>query len=343
MQLPRQITAPEFGEVNVSTEGGKTKVRLTILMKPDGDDAMGWQTGLALDASQSMRGRYGRSAQGQLPPAVEAQYEKRGWVEHKHRDGGPVKTYRKEALQDAFQKGYLRYTENIMEPKARDLIAYLAREVDADGGTTVIYWAGGDDGSDIEVLGDVTEAEVATLEVRGPKQVPFGDGTVLTPAVQYFVKRFKDAKYGMYVFLTDGALDDLDEVKAYTTRLARDIESGKRNPVKCILIGIGDQVKEAQMEELDDLDTGTDVDIWDHKIAEEMTDLVQLFSEPIKKNMKVAASARVYDSRGGVVANFPRGLNAEVEFTMAMGHTWFELEVPGLPQRIRQTVVPPRK
>jgi hypothetical protein len=33
------------------------------------------------------------------------------------------------------------------------------------------------------------------------------------------------------------------------------------------LVGIGDAINESQMEELDDLESGTDVDIWDHKIA----------------------------------------------------------------------------
>jgi hypothetical protein len=37
-----------------------------------------------------------------------------------------------------------------------------------------------------------------------------------------------------------------------------------------VLIGVGRDVSEYQMRELDDLDTGTDIDLWDHKIASEM-------------------------------------------------------------------------
>ena len=72
---------------------------------------------------------------------------------------------------------------------------------------------------------------------------------------RYFVDRFRDAPWGFYVFITDGELHDLDEVKAYSTRLARDIAAGRRNPLKFVLIGIGPSVNETQMEELDDLDT----------------------------------------------------------------------------------------
>ena len=78
---------------------------------------------------------------------------------------------------------------------------------------------------------------------------------------------FADARNGMYIFITDGELNDLEEVKRYTVKLCKDIQAGRRNPLKCVLIGLGENINEGQMEELDDLDSGTDVDIWDHKIA----------------------------------------------------------------------------
>ena len=64
----------------------------------------------------------------------------------------------------------------------------------------------------------------------------------------------------MDVFLTGGAIIDLPHVKEDATKLARDIAAGRRNPVKCVLVGVGDKIDERQMEELDDLDTGTGVD-----------------------------------------------------------------------------------
>ena len=63
-QLPSSMVAREFGEVNVRRQGGEVEVNFTILMEPDGDMAEGWQTGVALDASASMKGWFGRGLRG---------------------------------------------------------------------------------------------------------------------------------------------------------------------------------------------------------------------------------------------------------------------------------------
>jgi hypothetical protein len=337
--LPSSMTAKEFGKVYVRQEGQRCHVEFTIWMPElDGTLAEGWQTGVALDGSASMKGWYGRHLKGQVPPDYISKYEKEGWVQNREEDGCRVKTFRKEAYQDAIQRGFLSFTENIVEPLARDFIAYLAGQLDAKGGTTVIYWACGD-GRAYEVLGDFTESECKTLGIQGPKKVPFGEGTYLRPAVQYFVDRFVDASRAMYVFLTDGRLDDLEDLKQYTTSLAKAIESGKQNPVKCVLIGVGDKVDEDQMEQLDDLDTGTDVDIWDHKIAKEMRDLSEIIVELVDENRIVAPTATVLDAGGQIVQRFADGLPARAEFTMPASSEHFVLEVGG--REIKQSVVIP--
>jgi hypothetical protein len=248
--------------------------------------------------------------------------------------------FQKDAYDDAIRRGFLKMTNNIVEPLAREFIAYLAGNLDADGGTTVIYWACGD-GAGFEVVGDFTESQCRTLDVRGPGTVGFGTGTRLTPAVKYFVDRFRDAERGMYVFITDGKLDDLEEVKRYTTELAREIEAGRRNSVKCVLIGVGSDVEEGQMEELDDLDTGTDVDVWDHKIAADMRALVEIFAEVVDESQIVAPTGTIYDSGGNVVKTYSDGVPAKLNISLPPSAQWFELEVLG--QRIRQTVVLPTK
>jgi len=335
-QLPSSMVAQEFGEINVRRVGNQFEVDFTVLMEPQGSGAEGWQTGVALDASASMKSWYGRGVEGKIPPEVQAAYARRGWVEEKVTDGRRVNTFHPDARQDAINKGYLRKSKNQIEPLAREFIAYLAGNLDADGGATVIYWACGD-GAAYEVAGDFTAQQCATLAINGPRDVPFGNGTRLVPALQYFVDRFTDAERGMYVFLTDGRLDDLQTVKRYTTKLAEAIAAGRRNPVKCVLIGVGDQIDEGQMEELDDLDTGTDVDIWDHKIAREMRGLVEIFAEVVDENQIVAPTANIYDAKGRVVKAFTDGLPAKASFTMPSSSPWFELEVGG--ERIRQSVV----
>src|SRR5947209_11124846 len=231
----KKVVEP-FGEVNVHPgPGGRQRVTATILMEPHKEGA---QTGVALDGSASMAALYGVDPGG----------------------GGFLATL--------FGR---KKPANEVTPVAQRVCAYLARKIDADGGTTCIYWATGPGGGRIEVVGDLT-ADDAERHVFGPPR-DFGTGTQLLPAVEYFVDRFEKAPWGFYVFITDGELHDLDEVKAYSARLARDVAARRRNPLKFVLIGVGPSVNEAQMEELDDLETGTDVDLWDHKLPAEMPQL----------------------------------------------------------------------
>src|SRR5262249_10796848 len=191
---------------------------------------------------------------------------------------------------------------NEVTPVAQQICAYLARKIDADGGTTCIYWATGPGGSEIEVVGDL-RAEQAERHVFGPPK-DFGTGTQLLPAVRYFVERFRDAPWGFYVFITDGELHDLDAVLSYSKRLAMEIAAGRRNPVKFVLISVGSDVNETQMEELDDLDTGTEIDLWDHKLASEMRVLQEIFAEVVDKHARVADNGRILDPQGRVVKDF---------------------------------------
>jgi len=330
------MVAREFGEVNVRRRGPSLEVNFTVLMEPQGDLAEGWQTGVALDASASMKNSFGRGLRGYVPDDVVRQYRRKGWVEKIDQDGRRVVSYQPQAYEDAVAKGYLFFTPNLVEPLARDFISYLASNLDEDGGTTVIYWAC-DDGAAYEVLGDFTADQVRALPFAGPKDKDFGNGTHLLPAVRYFVDRFRDAKRGMYLFLTDGRIDDLAEVKRYTAQLCREIASGRRHPVKCVLIGVGEQIDESQMEELDDLQTGTDVDVWDHKIAKEMRAVVEIFAEVVDENQIIAEQARILDADGRQVKRFEDGMPAKVSFVMPATSAWFELEVNG--QRVRQPVV----
>jgi hypothetical protein len=282
-----------FGEVNVyPAAGGKARVVATILMEPHKEGA---QTGIALDGSGSMSKLYGvEDGSRVLSPIF----------------GGPKKLH------------------NEVTPVAQKVCAYLARKIDADGGTTCIYWAVGPGGGEIEVVGDL-RADEAERHVFGPPR-DFGTGTQLLPAVRYFVDRFRSAPWGFYVFITDGELHDLDAVKDYSTRLAREIAARRRNPVKFVLIGVGPSVNETQMEELDDLDTGTGIDLWDHKLAAEMRVLQEIFAEVVDKNARVADHGRILDPQGRVVKNYEGvGLPAYLEFEMPAGAEYFTLEVNG--------------
>jgi hypothetical protein len=333
--IPSNLTAEPFGKVRILRDSNSLRVDFSILMEPQGQQAEGWQTGVALDASASMRGWYGRALEGKVPEDVVRDYESKGWVENRHEDGRKVKSFQKNAYEDAIQKGHLKFSQKVIQPLAQEFIAYLASKLDANGGTTVVYWACGK-GEAVEVVGDFTEEQCRLLDIQGPRSLGFGYGTMLVPAVRYFVERFVNAKRGMFVFITDGKLDDLDDVKKFTTTLARSIHSGTRNPVKCVLVGVGTEIDESQMEQLDNLDTGTGVDIWDHKIATEMRGLVEIFSELVSENQIVAPTAAIYDSAGNLVKRFADGLPARAVVDLPPATEWFEIEVGG--KRIRQAI-----
>jgi hypothetical protein len=288
----KKVVEP-FGEVNVYPgAGGKVRVVATILMEPHKEGA---QTGIALDGSGSMAKLYGVDDGSRVLSPI---------------FGGPKKR------------------NNDVSPVAQKLCAYLARKVDADGGTTCIYWATGPGGGSIEPVGDLT-ADQAEKHVFGPPK-DFGTGTQLLPAVRYFEERFRSAPWGFFIFITDGELHDLDEVKAYSVRLAREVAARRRNPLKFVLIGIGADVNESQMEELDDLDAGVPVDLWDHKLAAEMRMLEEIFAEVVDKNARVADNGRILDPRGSLLKNYESGgLPAFLEFEAPAGAAYFTLEVNG--------------
>lgn len=288
-----------FGEVNVfPAENNMTRVVATILMEPYKEGA---QTGIALDGSGSMQKMYGSD------------------------DGGGV-------VSPIFKKKQLN---NEISPVAQSLCSYLARKLDADGGTTCIYWAVGMGGQEVQVVGDFT-ADEAENHTFGPP-LEFGTGTYLLPAVRYFADRFASAPWGFYVFITDGELFDLDQVKNYSRELARAIASGQRNPLKFCLIGLGNDVNERQLEDLDDLDTGTNIDLWDHKLAAELRMLEEIFAEVVDSNARVADSGKILDQNGNVVRNYSdTGLPAKLEFLVPNGNAYFTLEVDG--NRIHQAL-----
>lgn len=218
---------------------------------------------------------------------------------------------------------------NVVSPAAQEMCAYLARKLSVDGRVSVIYWATGRGGGHIEEIADLTADEAERHTFVGPQR--YGGGTKLLPALEYFVdQRFPDAAWGMYLFITDGALHDLEEVKQYTIQLARDIASGRRNDLKLVMIGVGDLVDEGQMEELDDLDTGTDLDLWDHKLAAEMRQLAEIFSEVVDEYTMVADSGVILDDRGTMVMDYrDQGVPALMVFTVPAGAKAFCLEIGG--------------
>lgn len=280
-----------FGEVNVNTRGACIHVTATILMRPFCE---GTRTGIALDGSMSMAESFGID-KGSKP------------------------------LSKIFAP---RVLENLVRPVARKIAAHLGATLDPQGTVSAIYWSTGKDGSQVQSIGELTVSQAEAHSFDPPAEL--GNGTLLLPAMRYFLDKYTTAPWGFFVFITDGEIHDMVEVKEATAALAREIASGRRNPVKLVLIGLGQQVNERQLAELDDLDTGTGIDIWDHKLASNMRSLDDIFAEAVRENMRVAPEGRILDSNGQVVANYEGiGLPAFLEFDLKEGARYFVLEFAG--------------
>ncbi len=304
------------------------EVSATILLEPLRE---GSQTGVAIDGSASMRLNFGSRSNFKegYDWSKNDRLVAQGKAVYRNEDGVRVIDLLPEGYADLVKDGWIVEVPNLIQPIAAEVIPYLASKIDADGGTTVIYWACGKRGDEVEQLGDLTAEQAGIATYKGPRV--WGEGTFLMPALRYFIERFAGAEWGFYVFVTDGFIDDMEAVKSYTAALARRIEAGEAKPVKCVLIGVGSLIDKDNLAELDDLPDalGLKVDIWDHKIAASMRDLRDIFAEVVDENAIVASTGRALDDHGNVVKIWSDGVPTKLDFTLPLGARSFTLEVEG--------------
>jgi hypothetical protein len=285
--IPYTKTVNPLGKVVVEYMPDKTKKVKAYLLAEH--IRKGVQTGIAFEASKSMKEAYG----------------------YRNGLGGLI------SGQNA---------PNLLSLVAQKTGSYLARKVDDDGNTTLLYWATDQQGDGIEMIGDLSAYEIEKFDFSGPKS--FGEAVKLVPAIRYFVDRFAGANWGMYVFFTQGKIDDLEEVKCYSTQLAKEIATAKRNPVKFVLMGIGSKVNISTLQALDDLDTGTDVDLWDYRIAEDLKDVLEIFAELGDTHTIVASKGKVIGANGHMIADYSAsGVPSLMMFSLPSDAKSFELEL----------------
>jgi hypothetical protein len=220
---------------------------------------------------------------------------------------------------------------NQVEPQVQWMLEYLATK-DRNGILRVAYWACGNTGSEIEVLGELRGVDVKQYQFPGPRNM--GMYTHLKPAMKDFVSYLKDqasngARRGCAVFVTDGVLHDADKVKAYSRELAREIAIGRLPRMNFILVGVGNEVDEEQMEEICHEEYPGVGHLWCHRIAEEISQVAELVAVLVDETMTVAAGGTVYDDRGNVLKIYEARLPAVLEFDISEGARSFTLEVNG--------------
>jgi len=221
---------------------------------------------------------------------------------------------------------------NEVAPVAKAMLKFLAGYA-GDGSVNMIFWAVGPGGKDIEDLGKIEYSKVDALKDNDlkPKKL-LGRSTHLLPAIQHFTEgMLKDAPWAMAVFITDGAIDDMDEVEKYTEQMAVEVDSGRRKLVKLVLIGFGEYIQADQLEKLDNFEASVDVDIWSSKMASEMEALYEIFDEVMSENLILAPTGKIFDDSGRLLKAYNDGIPAKLEFTLQPGSKGFKLEIPGQP------------
>lgn len=216
------------------------------------------------------------------------------------------------------------------------MLAYLATK-DRNGLLRVAYWACGSRGDQIEPIGELGGVEVDKYEFNGPRNE--GGGTRLGPVLQDFRSYMREAvkkgaRQGCAVIVTDGQIHDDEDVNRLSGEIASDIARGRLPRMNFVLVGVGDQIDEHQMEEIAHIEHPGIGHLWCHRVAAEMKELPELVAVLVDETMTVAAGGTIYDDDGNVLKVYEGRLPAVLEFEIGDHAKSFVLEVNG--QRFEQ-------
>lgn len=227
--------------------------------------------------------------------------------------------------------------KNLVEPQMRWMLEYLATK-DRDGVLRVAYWATGD-GSQLEIVGDLKGTEAQNYKFPGPQY--YGKGTVMLPVLRDYVQFIRKevergARRGLAVIITDSQLHDAADIRAYSTQVAKEIAAGRLPRLNFVLVGVGDQVDEEQMETICHEEYPGVGHLWCHRVADRMEEMAELVAVLVDETMTVAAGGTVYDDKGNVLKVYEARLPAVLEFDVPAGCKKFVLEVSG--QKFEQMI-----
>lgn len=219
---------------------------------------------------------------------------------------------------------------NQVEPQMRWMLEYLASK-DRNGVLRVCYWACGS-GSEIEVVGDLEGAQAQNYKFPGPKF--YGKATIMLPVLRDYVAYIRKevangARRGLAVVVTDSQIHDAADVRAYSTQVAKEIAAGRLPRLNFVLVGVGDQVDEEQMEEICHDEYPGVGHLWCHRIADRLEEMAELVAVLVDETMTVAAGGTIYDDKGNIVKVYESRLPAVLEFNVPETCQSFTLEVAG--------------
>ncbi|MGK7897571.1 MAG: hypothetical protein AB4372_29125 [Xenococcus sp. (in: cyanobacteria)] len=222
--------------------------------------------------------------------------------------------------------------DNQIEPVVRRLCSFIC-DYSGDGTVQLIYWAVGDRGKQIEIVETLNRDSSKTLKVTGPQKEKWGTGTLLLPPLEYFLAEFIAAPWTVLLFITDGIMADLDAVKAKATEVAQEMVTGKRGKCKFVIVGLGEEVDEEQLEVLDDMFDGTElgaqgVDLWDCKLAHDIKELQEVWDE-VDFGITLPGYARILDPQGQELKVYADTIPQRMEFYAPAEAEFVTVEIAG--------------
>lgn len=225
---------------------------------------------------------------------------------------------------------------NYVQAVARKMGQILSG-VARSGRVTMLYWALGPGGAGTELIGEFDSTGCSKANISGPSKKNWGTGTQLLPPVKYIVETAaSNSDFTIGVVITDGIIEDIQALTQYCMQVGKDIVDGKRKTLKLVLIGVGEEIDEEQLENLNDMFEPTPlkgkVDLWATGIAvdlQEESDIIGvLFGELMNEDLTVAETGKVL-CNGQVVKTYADGLPGKIRFVLPRGATEFTIQVPG--------------
>lgn len=224
-------------------------------------------------------------------------------------------------------------TPNFVEMVARKMGALLT-EITKSGKARGIYWAVSHDGSQLENIGEFDQAGWEQVTISGPRKQVWGKGTKLLPALRYCVEKVAHhSDWTIGVFITDGIIEDEVACLDYCMKIGQEIGAGKRTTLKLVLIGVGKQIDQGQLERFDNMfeNSPIHIDLWStgiaHSMRDEMDILNVLYGELMDTETIVAPSGEVRDSSGNILKSWADGLPGKFRFLLPPGATQFIITV----------------
>ena len=99
--------------------------------------------------------------------------------------------------------------------------------------------------------------------------------------------------------------------------------------MKLVLVGVGEEIDHGQLRALDDLEVESGIDLWDHKIAEELRSLEDIFAELGDQSQFVAPEGKIYDDKGQLLHHLRSGVPRGLSFQLPASAKGFSLKLNG--------------